>query len=158
MATALGTRMATTKERAVWMSVNGNGATAPKLTDAELNALREFWNVYESQFAEVGARLAEDAAGHPELASFVGAGDAHEVAESRDRIAQAINEGDWEGYLSDMVASGARFAEAGLDFSAWFGTGRALRSRLVPLLVDALAAEPKRQRRRCAACRSSSTS
>lgn len=126
------------------MSVNGNGATAPKLTDAERNALREFWGVYESRFAEVGAKIAGDDTAHPELASFVGAGTGDEVAESRDRIAQAINHGDWQGYLSGMVETGTRFAESGLDFSAWFVTGRALRSKLVPLLVDALSDEPKR--------------
>ena len=122
------------------MSVNGRGATAPRLNNADANSLREFWDVYESQFAEIGAQLAEDAAAHPELANFIGAGDAESVAENRERIGEAINEGDWDAYLADMVDTGARYAEAGLSFSAWFATGRALRSKLVPLLID----EPER--------------
>jgi rsbT co-antagonist protein RsbR len=126
------------------MSVNGRGATLPKLNNADQNSLREFWDVYESQFAEIGAQLAEDTAAHPELANFVGAGDAENVSENRERIAQAINNGDWEAYLSDMVDTGARYAEAGLSFSAWFTTGRALRSKLVPVLIDELADEPER--------------
>ncbi|HTU95836.1 MAG TPA: STAS domain-containing protein [Solirubrobacteraceae bacterium] len=126
------------------MSVNGRGATAPKLNSAELNSLREFWDVYETQFAEIGAEIAQDAAAHPELATFVGAGDGDEVAESRERIAQAINDGDWADYLADMVAAGSRYAESGLSFSAWFATGRSLRSKLVPLLIDALSEEPER--------------
>jgi rsbT co-antagonist protein RsbR len=126
------------------MLVNGRGATAPKLNNPDQTSLSEFWDVYESQFAEVGAELAQDASAHPELANFVGAGDAESVAENRERIAQAINDGDWAAYLSDMVDTGARYAEAGVSFSAWFATGRALRSKLVPLLIDALGDEPER--------------
>ncbi len=43
-----------------------------------------------------------------------------------------------------MVDTGARYAEAGLSFSAWFATGRALRSKLVPVLIDELGDEPER--------------
>jgi rsbT co-antagonist protein RsbR len=126
------------------MSVNGRNATAPALNNADQSSLREFWDVYESQFAEIGAQLAEDPAAHPELASFIGAGDADSVARNRARIAQAIEDGDWDVYLADMVETGARYAEAGLSFSAWFATGRALRAKLVPLLIDALGDEPER--------------
>jgi anti-anti-sigma regulatory factor len=53
-------------------------------------------------------------------------------------------DGDWPAYLSRMGDSGVRYAEAGLGFSAWFAAGRALRSRLTPLLVAALSDEPER--------------
>src|SRR5581483_4501499 len=128
----------------VWMSVNGRGSLAPKLTDAEQRSLREFWDVYEPRFASIGAEIAEDAADHPELGSFVGAGNGEDVADNRERIAQAIRGGDWQDYLSRMMDTGSRYAEAGLSFSAWFATGRALRSKLVPLLTDELSAEPQR--------------
>lgn len=131
-------------EKTVWMSVNGRGATAPQLNNSDQGALREFWDVYETHFEDIGAELAEDAAAHPELANFVGAGDAESVTENRQRIAEAINDGDWQAYLADLVDTGARYAEAGVGFSAWFATGRALRARLVPLLIDALGDEPER--------------
>ena len=44
------------------MSVNGRNALAPKLNDAELSSLREFWDVYEPQFAEIGAQFGEGTA------------------------------------------------------------------------------------------------
>jgi hypothetical protein len=69
--------------------------------------------VYESHFSEIGAAPADDALAHPELANFVGAGDAENVSRSRERIAQAINDGDWGDYLSDMVDTGARAVEYG---------------------------------------------
>jgi len=126
------------------MSVNGRGSLAPKLTGAEQQSLREFWDVYEPRFASIGAEIAEDAADHPELGSFVGAGNGEDVADNRERIAQAIRGGDWQDYLSRMMDTGSRYAEAGLSFSAWFATGRALRSKLVPLLTDELSGEPQR--------------
>jgi rsbT co-antagonist protein RsbR len=126
------------------MSVNGRGATPPSLNNADQSSLREFWDVYESRFAEIGAQLADDTAAHPEVANFIGGGDDESVTENRERIAQAIHDGDWDAYLADMVDTGARYAEAGLSFSAWFATGRALRSKLVPHLIDALADEPER--------------
>jgi anti-anti-sigma regulatory factor len=126
------------------MSVNGRGTIAPTLTHVELDSLREFWDVYESEFARIGSELEGDVADHPELSHFVGIGDSDDVTENRERIAGAIRGGDWGPYLSNMVDAGARYAEAGLSFSAWFATGRALRSRLVPLLVDRLSSEPER--------------
>ena len=126
------------------MSVNGRGSLAPKLTGAEQQSLREFWDVYEPRFASIGTEIAEDAADHPELGSFVGAGNGEDVADNRERIAQAIRGGDWQDYLSRMMDTGSRYAEAGLSFSAWFATGRALRSKLVPLLTDELSGEPQR--------------
>lgn len=126
------------------MSVNGRGSIAPKLTDAEQQSLREFWDVYEPQFADIAAEIAEDAADHPELGSFAGAGNGEELAQNRARIAQAIRDGNWEEHLSNMVDTGSRYAEAGLSFSAWFATGRALRSKLVPRLVDELSDQPDR--------------
>jgi hypothetical protein len=42
------------------MSVNGRGATAPELNNSDQSALREFWDVYESHFREIGAQLADD--------------------------------------------------------------------------------------------------
>jgi rsbT co-antagonist protein RsbR len=47
-------------------------------------------------------------------------------------------------YLSQVDAAGTRYAETGLTFGAWFGTGRALRMRLTPLVVDALGDDPGR--------------
>jgi rsbT co-antagonist protein RsbR len=126
------------------MWVNGHGATALDLNHADQDSLREFWDVYESQFAEIGAELAEDAAAHPELANFVGAGDDESVTRNRERISRAVDDGDWEAYLADMVGTGARYAEAGVSFSTWFATGRALRAKLVPVLIEELGDEPER--------------
>lgn len=115
-----------------------------ELTTAELDALREFWQAYEPRFAEIAADIASDADAHPELGSFVGSGSRADVERSRELIGRAIADGDWKPYLQHMTETGVAYAEAGLSFSAWFGTGRALRSRLTPLLVETLSDEPAR--------------
>jgi rsbT co-antagonist protein RsbR len=43
-----------------------------------------------------------------------------------------------------IAATGAGYAKAGLSFGAWFATGRGLRMRITPLVVDALPHEPER--------------
>jgi rsbT co-antagonist protein RsbR len=43
-----------------------------------------------------------------------------------------------------MGDQGVRYAEAGLDFSAWFSAGRALRGRLIPLMVEVLSDDADR--------------
>jgi rsbT co-antagonist protein RsbR len=115
-----------------------------QLTDAELSALRDFWQVLEPRFEEVAVDIAADAQEHPELGALLGGNDPAEVRETRHLLSRAIMDGDWSPYLARMADSGVHYAEAGLGFSAWFAAGRALRSRLTPVLVSALADEPER--------------
>ena len=116
----------------------------PELTDAEVGALREFWRVYGQVFDEIGAAIASKLDAHPELSSFAGSGPAADGRRARALIDQAIVVGDWEPYLGSMADSGARYAEAGLSFSAWFATARELRSRLTPVLLESLSQQPER--------------
>jgi rsbT co-antagonist protein RsbR len=51
---------------------------------------------------------------------------------------------DWHAYQAGIYEAGARYAQAGLDFGAWFGAGRALRVTIIPMIVDALRSEPER--------------
>jgi rsbT co-antagonist protein RsbR len=115
-----------------------------ELTDDELMALREFWQVCEPRFEDISSDIDADTVAHPELGALLWAGDPGEVREIRELIARAIEDGDWSEYLSRMRDAGVRYAEAGLDFTSWFLAGRGLRSRLTPLLVDSLSDEPFR--------------
>lgn len=126
------------------MTVYDQRRASAHLTDAELSALREFWQVSEPRFEELALAIASDAQEHPELGSLLGGSDPAVIRETRELLSSAIMDGDWTPYLSRMGDSGVRYAEAGLGFSAWFAAGRALRSRLMPLLVGALSDEPER--------------
>jgi anti-anti-sigma regulatory factor len=117
---------------------------APKLTAAELAALNEFWLVYDKHFDEVAAQMQKDVAQHPELADVFAHADAVERRRNHELIRRAIVDGDWRPYLSATRAIGVRCADRGLTFSSWFESGRALRVRLIPLLVQAYAKSPER--------------
>lgn len=126
------------------MTVYEQRRASAHLTDAELGALREFWQVCESRFEALALEIAADAQEHPELGTLLGGSDPAAVRDTRALLARAIMDGDWSPYLTRMGDSGVRYAEAGLGFSAWFAAGRALRSRLTPVLVAALSEEPER--------------
>jgi rsbT co-antagonist protein RsbR len=115
-----------------------------QLTSAELNALREFWQVCEPRYEELASDIASDAREHPELGTLLGGTDTSDVHQTRDLLARAIMDGEWSPYLAHMADAGVRYAEAGLDFTAWFAAGRALRSRLTPMMVEALSDEAER--------------
>jgi rsbT co-antagonist protein RsbR len=119
-------------------------ALCPDLSAEERDALRQFWRVYHRHFDELADAIDLDAEERPELAAFIGRAGSSERLRSRDLISHAIVENDWEPYLTMIAATGARYAEAGLSFGAWFATGRALRMRITPLVVDALPHEPER--------------
>ena len=120
------------------------GIEHPDLTVSEREALAEFWGVYEEHFDDITDAVEEDARAHPELAVFVGATGSAERLERREQIQRAIADDDWHPYLARIYEAGARYAEAGLSFGAWFGAGRALRVTIIPLIVDALRPEPER--------------
>ena len=120
------------------------GIEHPDLSVSEREALAEFWGVYEEHFDDITDAVEEDARAHPELAVFVGATGSAERLERREQIRRAIADDDWHPYLARIYEAGARYAEAGLSFGAWFGAGRALRVTIIPLIVDALRPEPER--------------
>jgi anti-anti-sigma regulatory factor len=115
-----------------------------QLTDEELNALREFWQVCEPHYGEIVADIAADARSHPELGGLLGSIDPTDLDPTRGLLARAIMDGEWSPYLGRMGDQGVRYAEAGLDFSAWFSAGRALRGRLIPLMVEVLSDDAER--------------
>lgn len=126
------------------MTVDQQYRPSTQLTSAELNALREFWQVCEPRYDELAADIESDARAHPEAGALLGGGDPDDVEQTRELLTRAIMDGDWSPYLARMGESGVRYAEAGLDFTAWFAAGRALRSRLVPLMVEALSDDAER--------------
>jgi rsbT co-antagonist protein RsbR len=126
------------------VTVDQQYRASTQLTEAELNALREFWQVCEPRYDELVTDIAADAHEHPELGSLLGGDDPSDLERTHELLTSAIMDGDWSPYLARMGDAGVRYAEAGLDFTAWFAAGRALRSRLVPLMVDALSDEAER--------------
>jgi anti-anti-sigma regulatory factor len=117
---------------------------APPLTTSERRALVAFWTVYDEHFDDVASAVDQDAEEHPEVSGFIGAAGTAERLQSRVLIHAAIMENDWLPYLAVVDAAGARYAQEGLGFGAWFAAGRTLRRQITPLVVGALRRDPDR--------------
>lgn len=66
------------------MTVDQMYRASTQLTEAELNALREFWQVCEPRYEELVADIGSDAREHPEL----GAADSNDAAQTRELLAR----------------------------------------------------------------------
>jgi rsbT co-antagonist protein RsbR len=124
--------------------VSDDQQDGPKLTPAEQSALRDFWQVYDRYFDQVAADVQKDVAQHPELGDVLAQADPGERRHNHELIRRAIVDEDWRPYLASTREIGARYAEHGLSFSSWFESGRALRVRLTPLLVQTYADTPEK--------------
>jgi rsbT co-antagonist protein RsbR len=107
---------------------------------AELEGLRDYWNTYEKHYEPLQRKLMDMVMAHRELGPLVRAippkALEEQNRESRERMRRALDEGAWGDYWSNLRADGARYAQAGLSFAAWFELITAVRSEVTPLLVQ----------------------
>ncbi len=110
--------------------------------------MRDFWAVYEDNRERlderIAAALADDAELGPQLRSWNGNG-ASELSLQSDELARhAALDGEWTAYEELIRVRGAAYGRAGLSFQAWTRTIAALRTEILPMLVDAYAGAPAR--------------
>ena len=110
--------------------------------------LLDFWAVYEQRLTQFPDTALDVAMRHPEFAPVLRADAAMQLVRqamrSRQLMRNAIVDGDWEPYIEETRAIGARCAELGVGFAGLHAVVRVLQQRLVPALVDAYAAAPAR--------------
>lgn len=123
----------------------------PRLTDAERHALATFWSYFEVHADAVNSALREALASHPAWGPVLRAMSAQQL-DDQDRRSlalqrQAFVDGDWQPYLEDLRAQGARYAEAGVSFVAWYDVLARYRSVLRDRLRDLAAVDLERASR-----------
>lgn len=128
-------------------SGKGAGTRAP-FTSEELDALRDYWSVYEANYDKLQVKLVKGMESHPELGPLVRSIPAKQMEEqgreSRERMRRALTEGAWEPYWAQLKSDGMRYAQGGLSFGAWFDVTTAVRAEVTPFLFEAYASNPKR--------------
>ncbi len=109
--------------------------------------LADFWSVYEDHFDAIQSSTSRKAEAHPQFGPILRAIPpevlADQQAASRERLRRAVA-GDWEPYLENLREQGTAYARMGLDFAAWYDIVGGFSADLVPLLVEAYAADPRR--------------
>jgi rsbT co-antagonist protein RsbR len=98
--------------------------TIPELSDPQRAALRDFWQVYDANTAELNAVLLDAARRIPEFAPVL-ASMSKEVmeqnqAEGRVATAEALRDGNWAHYLGNLRRDGAMYAQMGVSFTCWY--------------------------------------
>lgn len=95
-----------------------------RLTPEDREALLAYWTFYEPIHAEIGEDVRRALAELPEWRELLRTAQAGDTAEqARRNLAlqrEALVEGNWLPYLDDLYAQGARYAQAGVTFLAWY--------------------------------------
>ncbi|MEO8356217.1 MAG: PAS domain S-box protein [Chloroflexota bacterium] len=120
----------------------------PRLTAEELNALQDYWRIYELHREEIRLQLLQMAGNHKEF-KFILQNPAlqqnvqqHDVTVEIQR--RAVFHNEWEPYLNNLREQGVHYAQAGLSFHAWFEIVSAFRKYMTPHLLDAYQETPDR--------------
>jgi len=115
---------------------------------ADREALRDYWQAYETHRDEVTAEIEKIAAAHPEFSALVRSMSPQQLAEQNRRTwelqRRAVIDGEWEPYLADLETQGATYAQMGIGFAAWFELISAFRKLLVPHLHTAYGTDSRR--------------
>jgi rsbT co-antagonist protein RsbR len=106
-------------------------------SEAERQAMRDFWEVYDASYDEIVAGLEAEFASHPEVGRLLATATPEVRERSHRLMGAAIVEGAWEPYLEDLRAQGAGYARYGLAFPTWFLIVGALRHHVEPRLLAA---------------------
>lgn len=106
--------------------------------------LRDLWTVYEAHAEEVMAATREAASRHASLANLTSATSPAENDRSDPLLRAALLEGEWDPYVAHLGEQGARYAQAGLEFEAWFTVVRAFRNSMHSLLFQTFAGQQAR--------------
>ncbi|MEW6402799.1 MAG: PAS domain S-box protein [Chloroflexota bacterium] len=120
----------------------------PQFTPAEQKGLEDYWAVYEKHQDRLNAELLHALSGNREFDFILNDAARQPTTEQRfantERQRRAFLHGEWQPYLDNLQEQGMVYARAGLSFHAWFELVGALRSRILPRLLEAYGREPDR--------------
>ncbi len=112
----------------------------PVFTPQEKEGLRDYWHVYDKHYDRLLKALMVMVLQHEELGPLIRAIPPQALEEqyraSRERQRKAFLEGDWEPYWNTQREDGARYAQAGLSFHAWFELTTVLKAEVIALLLE----------------------
>ena len=118
------------------MASNPAPTHLPPFTPAERAGLRDFWEVFQADFAAIQAAAGATFADRPRLAAFARGGPRAEAEQrglvSRERLRRALVDLEVEPYAAELRETGRRLALEGVDLASWVELIGAPRTAAVP--------------------------
>ncbi|MGH2554587.1 MAG: STAS domain-containing protein [Actinomycetota bacterium] len=112
--------------------------------------LEDFWKVYDAHYDEISKEtrslLAQDPDFGPILEAMSEQQSEEQSRESREKLARAILDGEWDPYVTYLKAQGMTYAQMGVGFASWFRVLGVFRPRLTHFLLEAFGDSPDRLR------------
>lgn len=113
----------------------------PNFSSEELNGMLLYFEVsviYNDQINEFFQVKLKD---HPVFGPIM-ATQSPEMQKARNELSQtltrnALNNGEWDAYISDLIMQGQMYANMGMTFSSWYEVIALVKDFMVPHLVEA---------------------
>src|SRR5215203_3575242 len=119
-----------------------------KLAPETLKGLQDYWRIFEAHRDDVNQQLLKMAAASPEFQSILQNLALQQTPEQQQTVIElqrrAIFQNEWEPYLESLRKQGTLYAQAGLQFHAWFEIVSSFRKFMRPYLLEAYSSQPER--------------
>jgi rsbT co-antagonist protein RsbR len=113
---------------------------SPEFKPSDQPGLQDFWKIYDAHYDEISTEardlLAQDPDFGPILQGMTEEQSEAQSRESREMLARAILDGDWDGYVAYMRAQGKAYAQMGVSFAGWFRVLGIFRPLLTHYLLE----------------------
>ncbi len=119
-----------------------------KLSPETLRGLQDYWRIFEAHRDDVNQQLLKMASDSPEFRSILQNSSLQQTSEQRQAGIEiqhrAIFQNEWEPYVESLRKQGSRYAQAGLEFHAWFEIVSSFQKYMRPYLLEAYGNQPER--------------
>lgn len=126
----------------------GLASSILKFGAEDQDALRDYWEVFNSHSEDINRTVLNAIHAQPEFAALLRSVPAEKLAEqqrrSREIARKAFTEGDWDAYLNNLRVEGEEYARVGISFSGLFELLSAYRQEFVGWVFQAYCQTPER--------------
>lgn len=120
----------------------------PKLTQAEQASMALYWVEYDANYAAIWAEILPMITAMPQFAATFKTRSKQDLEaesqRSKELMARALRDGEWNPYLENLRVQGTAYAKVGVEFGAWFELVTLFQTSLIPRIVKKWSGDPAR--------------
>lgn len=111
----------------------------PSFSEEDIDQMKLYFEVNEECNEALNEWFQEELKDHPVFGPFM-ASQSPEMMKERNKLSQeltrnAIYQGDWEPYITDLIMQGTMYAKLGLEFKEWYHIVAQVKDYLFPEIV-----------------------